>query len=120
MEATSKNSNNKLLSLNTPLTVNSIYFNFPEDFYVKINNVENTTSTATNSTTNNGKRPYYDDDDDDDWDDDDKDRDDDDDLDDDWDDDYYYYDENDIIRYQSGSNLKILKNLLLLFIIGLI
>ena len=120
LEATSKNSNNKLLSLIIPLTVNSIYFNFPEDFYVKINNVEITTSNATNSTTNNGKRPYYDDDDDDDWDDDDKDRDDDDDLDDDWDDDDYYYDENGIIRYQSGSNLKILKNLLLLLIIGLI
>ena len=113
LETMSKNSNNKLLSLNTPLTVNSIYFNFPEDFYVKINNVEITTSTATNSTTNNGKRPYYDDDDD-------KDRDDDDDLDDDWDDDDYYYDGNGIIRYQSGINLKILKNLLLLFIIGLI
>ena len=121
LEATSKNSNNKLLSLNTPLTVNSIYFNFPEDFYVKINNVEITTSNATNSTTNNGKRPYYDDDDDDDdWDDNDNDWDDDDDLDDDWDDDDYYYDENGIIRYQSGSNLKILKNLLLLLIIGLI
>ena len=65
LEATSKNSNNKLLSLNTPLTINSIYFNFPEDFNVKINNVEITTSTATNSTNNNGKRPYYDDDDDD-------------------------------------------------------
>ena len=90
--------------MNIPRNVNNIYFNFPEDFIVKINNVEITTSNANNNTNNNGGRRY--DDDNDDWDDDDLD-------DDDWDDD------DDFVNYKSGSYLKLLNMGLLLYIMVL-
>ena len=92
------------MGLNILRDVNSIYFNFPEDFIVKINNVEITTSNANNNTNNNGGRRY--DDDDDDWDDDDLD-------DDDWDDD------DDFVNYKSGSYLKLLNMGLLLYTMAL-
>ena len=104
LEIFGKNNNNKLIGLNIPRNVNNIYFNFPEDFIVKINNVEITTSNANNNTNNNGGRRY--DDDDDDWDDDDLD-------DDDWDDD------DDFVNYKSGSYLKLLNMGLLLYIMAL-
>ena len=101
------------MDLNIPKDVNNIYFNFPQDFIVKINNIEISTSNANNNTNNNGGSRRYDDDDDDDddddWDDDDDDWDDDDD-----DDDYV------IARNKSGNDLKLLNIILLLYIIGLI
>ena len=93
-----KNNNNKLIGLNIPRNVNNIYFNFPEDFIVKTNNVEISKSNANNNT-NNGGRRYDDDDDDCD--------------DDDWDDD------DDFVNYKSGSYLKLLNMGLLLYIMAL-
>ena len=82
------------MGLNIPRNVNNIYFNFPEDFIVKINNVEISISNANNNTNNNGGRRY--DLDDDDWDDDD-----------------------DFVNYKSGSYLKLLNMGLLLYIMAL-
>ena len=96
--------------MNIPRDVNNIYFNFPQDFIVKINNVEISTTNAnssSNSNNNNGGGRRYDDDDDDDWDDDD----------DDWDDDD---DDSVIARNKSGNDLKLLNIILLLYIIWLI
>ena len=94
-----KKNNNKIIGLNIPRDVNNIYFNFPEDFTVKINNADITTTSVNNNTNNNRRRRY--DDDDDDWDDDD------------WDDD-------DFVNYKSGSYLKLLNIEVLLFIMALI
>ena len=41
--------------MNIPRNVNNVYFNFPEDFIVKINNVEISTSNANNNTNNNSE-----------------------------------------------------------------
>lgn len=78
--------NEELASLTCPKTANYMYFNFPSQFNVKLNDVQIQTSNSSSTSGSGTSRPKRGDDDD--WDDDDDDDDWDDDDDDDWDDDF--------------------------------
>ena len=123
VEIIDKNSNNKIMKLTIPKVVQNIYFNFPQDFIVKLNNVKISKSKKSNSKNNNYKDYdddyYYDDYYYDDY------------YDDYYYDDYYYddyyYDFYDDYyddyggrrRHQTGRHLKLLKALLVLIIISI-